>query len=297
MSYYWNRRWQLKIGNSIVCDSQNQSMDMEFQIVKTVRSEPNTCNIVVYNLPQQQTSFTDTSVDIFLSAGYSGSNTNSNYGILFKGQIKNIESTWSGASRVTKIDSRDRGNSYSDVILNKNWGPNTTARTIIRELCSVLDIGNGNLEQAFSSGRALRRSEFFTEGFSCTGRAYRTLDNLVRSFGWTFSVQNGVLQLRGRNIQNTNPVLYISPESGLVGSPEISTSDKKMSFRSLLNSGLYPGSRIYLASSEISGGFEANKVSYVGNTRGSEWFCDCECIFNPNVPRPRQVQNAPALNL
>jgi hypothetical protein len=77
--------------------------------------------------------------------------------------------------------------------------------------------------------------------------------------------------------------VLLTPATGLIGSPEHGTPDKKhaasvLKARSLLQPAIKPCKRVVIRSQSISGTFCVQKVTHHGDTAGGDWYSDLEAL-------------------
>jgi hypothetical protein len=238
---------------------------MDFAVDKSTKREPNRAVIRVYNLSTTRIETITTETQISLEAGYVGLTD-----LLYTGQARTVEDKFSGVDRVLEIESEDAGRSYSRATLDQNWGASTPFADILRSVVSAMEIGAGNLDLLVNQFERDEGPRTFPEGFTASGPAWRTMDNLCRSAGFRWSVQNGVLQLRRGNRPVDERVLRLSPGTGLVGSPS-QDADGKVSATAYLIPGLNPGRVVVISSRTVNGGFQIKRVRYSGASFSQTW--------------------------
>ena len=80
--------------------------------------------------------------------------------------------------------------------------------------------------------------------------------------------------LQGRTVVLRPPQLN-TPGTGLIGSPEPG-EDGFINARALIQPGLVPGRRVDLQAENIRGLFRIERVVYIGDTWGPDWYADIE---------------------
>jgi len=106
----------------------------------------------------------------------------------------------------------------------------------------------------------------------------RVLDEIARTYGLYWSVQNGVLEVIPAN-GALSGVTYITPQSGLIDIPSV--TDSGLSLKCLLNSGIRPNRQIYVQSSATdiegaSGLYRVSRVGCTGDNIGGKYICDLD---------------------
>jgi len=75
------------------------------------------------------------------------------------------------------------------------------------------------------------------------------------------------------------PVVVLSKDSGLIGSPQKTMDGIKL--RSLMNVLIAPGKKIEILADEIKGLAVVERVTHLGDTNENDWFSDIECRLIP----------------
>jgi hypothetical protein len=107
------------------------------------------------------------------------------------------------------------------------------------------------------------------------GQAADILDRMARSSGYEWSVQDGQLQFLevGKALQRT--AVSLTPDTGLLGSPEVGEKGV-VTARSWLQPSIIPGRKVHIRSRQVNGFFRVLKLLHRGDTRGSEWYTEIE---------------------
>lgn len=266
MTQYLDRRdWALTIGQSRIRSSGGDELHVDFDIDKSTKREPNKAVIRIYNLSEQRSQTINRNTVITLEAGYVDLTDT-----LYTGEARDITNGFNGVDRVLTIESEDAGRKYSTATLDRNWGPGTTFQTIIGEVVEAMGIGRGNLSLVVGTFERQDGPKVFPEGFTASGPAWRTLDQLARSAGFRWSVQNGVLQMRRGNRPVNTRSIRLAPGTGLIDSPH-KDADGKVTCEAYLIPGLNPGSVVVLDSRSVQGNYQIKRVRYSGATYSDTW--------------------------
>lgn len=283
MSALFNRDFALKIGKWALETrpaSQNKgedaqakiSLDLDFTIEKTIAKEPNTAEIVLYNLREDHRKTlaeackpnSMTVLPISIEAGYVGSRE-----MLFVGDIEIASSRREGSNWMTRIEARDGGNKYASKRFSKAYGPMTSLAPILKDVVLAWGIGAGNLFTMISQNS--RGLNIYYNGVSVEGRVSDIVDKFLCSAGFAWSIQDGSLQVRHPGKPNSEPTVLLSASSGLIGSPEVGEKGK-ISAVSLLQGSIRPGRRVSLKSETVTGVFVVERVTYSGAKYQQEWY-------------------------
>jgi hypothetical protein len=253
---------------------------MTFDVEKSTKREPNKARMEIFNLSKNRRDSLSTADAIELYAGYVD-----NFSMIYSGDIKDIWTTIDvrGGGTRTVIESNDGGLAYRRTRVARTFGDNTTVEEVLRYIVGEMGIGEGNLQELESVSERTNGPTSFPNGIVLSGMAYRALDNIIRSRGLRWSVQNGNLQLRRGNRPVRETAVVLSPTSGLIDSPEkdhTKANNRRrgrkatISCKSLLIPGLYPGRVVQLESAELTGNYQVKRVLYRGSTDGDDWSCD-----------------------
>ena len=94
------------------------------------------------------------------------------------------------------------------------------------------------------------------------------LGRLCDSIGYTWSVQDGNLQLLPNGGALAREAILLSPDTGLVGSPE-QGKHGVVKAKAFLVPGLVPGQTVQLQSRGTSGNYRIETAEYTGESRGT----------------------------
>ncbi len=267
----FGRRYTLTIG-----DTRVSGLRLAFKIKKTLTKEPNTADISVFNLSETtRHKLQGKGLPVILSAGYEGTEA-----VIFSGDSRFIDDTRSGPDWVKRIRCGDGERAFQFERFRASYGPGTAIATVIRDAAGALGVNLGNLNEAlslpFKGGRTL-----FRNGYTANADAIDVLETLLRGAGFSLSIQNGALQVLQGNAAVPSTAILLSPETGLIGSPELGSPEKKkkpphMKARALLQPLARCGGAFELRSENVKGQFRAEVVEHSGDTAGQEWYTDLE---------------------
>ena len=148
---------------------------------------------------------------------------------------------------------------------NLSFSPGTAKSTVIRAIALAGGIGVGNVESVIASVPGV-----YSQGYVASGRWSDAFHKVVTGNGLEWSIQDNEVQLIQLNTFLSASIPDITPDSGLVGSPEMGTPEKKgkpalVKAKFLLRD-VKPGGRFNLRSLRYNGLVGAKKVEYEGDT-------------------------------
>jgi hypothetical protein len=244
-------------------------LDASFRVVKTLKKEPNTCELTIYNLNddhRDQLAQLEAPI-VEISAGYKGIETLSTaaiaavdnllgggadagragVGLIFRGDVRDVSSSKDGVDWVTTLESGDGEKSTRFARINKSFRAGTSLDTVMSEVGKSMGVGLGNLIKKAREGKLLQAGNEFLNGVTVSGNSSKEFDRLVKSAGQEWSIQDGALQLLdiGQSLADISVVL--TPNTGLVGSPTIG-NDGVVRIKALLNSDIVPGRQLEVRS-------------------------------------------------
>lgn len=250
---------------------------MTFKVEKSLRKSPNKLELSIYNLSKatlSQVQARHTQVE--LAAGYHDA-----LGQIFKGEARSILPVREGPDWVCKVNCGDGGVAYGYGRGAQSFAPGTKASDVLVGLAKSAKVGVGNAVAAFQKGGVKEGFDTFVHGFTSCGDAQSDIDNVVRTAGFSWSIQDGELQLLRDERDTLGQAEVLSPDTGLVGSPEMGSSERKhgpafLKVKALLRPQLKPGSVVQVESQGIKGQFRAEKVCHEGDTWGGDFFTTLE---------------------
>ena len=257
-----------------------------FSIKKSLEKEPNTAEVTVYNLSEgTRGKLVQKFTPVLLRAGYGSESTPGNFGIIFQGDARTIDHVRQGSDWKTKLALGDGERAYGYAYTEQSFKGGTPHKVVIRALATATLLNTGNLEAALVSARFTNSAATFRRGYSFHGRAYEALEKLMRSHGFTTSIQGGALLFTpiqfGRE-DFTQTVPLISEASGMVGSPEHGTPDKKnnkpalLKVRTLLRPEIQCGGLVSIQAEKVKGTYLVMTLNHTGDTMGGAWYTDLE---------------------
>jgi hypothetical protein len=256
-------------------DPVTPGMRVQFKIDKTDQKEPNTSQIVVSNLsPKTRASLQKKGVKIALEAGYQATGMSR----IFVGDVRTADHVRNAADWDTTLKLGDGERAFRFARVQESFAAGTSAAAILQRLGNLSGLSLGNVPNQAASLR-----QTFGHGYVASGRWSDVFSHFIKSLGLTWSIQDGALQVLapGQTLQAQIPL--ITPTTGLLGSPEMGTPEKKgapalLKFTALLFPAI-PGAQVQLQSARYNGYVRIRKASFSGDTHGSDWQVTCEGVI------------------
>lgn len=251
-------------------------LDCAFDIEKTLKAEPNTCELKIWNLAEDtratfeqlspRKKFQTKGIPVRIEAGYGDDRA-----ILWLGDLRNVYSEHDGIDWITTMNAGDGALAYQNSRVNISYGPMTPADTVLRALVRQLGVGEGNAALFKITGIW----KVYPHGVVLSGSAARELTDFCRSTGLEWSIQDGTLQILDRNQALRGKAIHVSSDTGMVGSPSVDNLGI-LSVRTLLIPGVRVGCMLVIDSARIKGTYRVEKAKWTGDTSSDDWFIDME---------------------
>jgi len=274
----FSRVCSVNIGGVRVVHQGGTGPRMVFRVVKTLKKEPNTCEVRVYNLAlATRTQMQRVAVPVILTAGYPG-----NEAVIFSGDARTVDHVREGSDWITKARCGDGERAYAWTQVSESFAPGTAIATILRHLARAMGLRSGNLDAVISSGGFRGALTQFAHGYVVHGKASIELTTLLRTCGCTWSSQNGALQIQRGATPVPGQVPLLTPTTGLVGSPEHAAPDRKgqvslLKTKSLLQPSLVCGGAVEIRSQSIAPRqFRIESLEITGDTASLNWYSQIE---------------------
>ncbi len=253
---------------------------VSFRVQKSLTKDPNTCELKIYNLSEQsRNAMPGTAAKVVLHAGYETTEE-----IIFVGDARTIESKPEGPDWVTTIRCGDGERAVNFARINESFAGGAKVAEVIRRIGKATKLDNGNIEAIASS---IPTSQQYTQGYAAYGSAIKELERALKVAGYELSIQDGALLALKPGETTTEEVIELNQSSGLIGSPEFATGEKKegankaaskpvLKAKSLLQGQLRCGRRVKIVSRQYNGLFKIVKVEHSGDTAGGDFYSSLE---------------------
>ena len=275
MSLLFNRNYRLEIeGNGVL--TTITGLRIEFLCKKNRSSTANEMTVKVYNPNRDTINQSLASGAIArLYAGY-----NDDIKLIAESQVTTAYPTKQGVDNILTIECLDGIENIRKTKVSISFQSGSTVKQVLDALVKFLQIPLKVADDVDLSKR-------FNNGYSYAGGVGTALDEVTdRAFAkWT--VQDGTLLVLGQ-LGTTNTIaVYLTPETGLVGTPapiedtvnslEVGEIRRGYKFVSLLQGDINPADIIAIESRFVQGEFIIESVEHKGDTHAKDWISEVVC--------------------
>lgn len=279
MAHYFDRLCRVIIeGRKEIDITQNK---ISFEVTKSSNCKENVARIKIWNLSGQTRKFITASDSLVrLLAGYAG-----NKGLIevAQGDITNVCHHITTTDTVTEIYLSDGGKKLMQKVITMSFKGEVSLASILSKLTEqsgfVFRLAGVNANAVVAGG------------YAAFGDIDLVLGDLALVFAFSWSVQAGMVLLRGNERLNDQEVMLLTAETGLILNPEavkqlskkLNEADKPVplnvyALQALLQPHLQINDLIAIKSLDLNGNFRINKISHTGDTRGNDWYSNIEVI-------------------
>jgi hypothetical protein len=272
------RDWRITVGELRVGRPQRCT----FEIERTLRRRIQRATVKLYNLTRDHQAQIQSAraAQVIVEAGYI---EDRGLEMLFSGELRrargmhvppSIFTTTAGrVDAITQVTARDGDRAYREARIAQSFERGVSITTVARACVSAMELGSGNLDEALAGVQAETGGSTYPEGTVLTGSAAHELTRVLEGLGLTWSVQHGSVQVLGRGEALDAPAVRLTPDTGLVGSPQLGTRGR-CTATALLTPDLSPGRIVLLESARIRGRFVCRSVTYRGDSHGQDWYAE-----------------------
>lgn len=269
MTILFGRAIEITVGTTKITE-----LRMGFNVKRSLRTEPNTAEVKIYNLSSETRSKLQAEkVIMLIEAGYKETIAQ-----LFKGEVREVKTPQSGTDLITSIQGGDGEVQTRQSRVNLSFAKGTKVPDILSSLGNLLGLNVKKALEKLRNGKIRGSITELVNGFAASGRTMTEFERLVRSSGFEMSIQDGEVQILDLGKPNDLPAISIDAQSGLIGVPEVGEKGR-VKARSLLQPGMIPGRTLKITSeaAELDGRFyRIQEVEHIGDTHGQDWYSDVE---------------------
>lgn len=251
-----------------------QNLDCSFKIKKTLKPQPNTCELTIYNLSEEHIAQLENlrpkekqatkGIGCRIEAGYVDATSQ-----IWLGDLRAVLTTREGSDWVTRLESGDGEKAWKNARLHVSFGPKTALETALRAMVRSLGVGEGNLSKVVAKLKQ-NGSAVWPSGTVISGAVSRELTAFARSADLEVSIQDGALQFldRGKALEAT--AVRLAPETGLIGSPTVD-NDGVLEAACLMIPDVRCGGLVTIDARRVKGTYRVEEAEWSGDTYGDDW--------------------------
>lgn len=249
-----------------------EDLRVSFEITKTLKKDPNTAKIVVYNLSEKnRAEFHVKPAHITLEAGYAGDLRQ-----IYKGDITHGGSRREPPEWLTTAQCGTGANAIKHARFNRSFKKGSLL-SMAKQTAKSMGL---KMPTNVESAKELLTGSF--TGFSLSGSSMTSLRKLMPK-EFDVSIQDDQLVILKRGDTRLAEAVVISQETGMIGSPELGPPRDKgkapiLTARMLLAPDLIAGGLVQVRSRQIKGDFKVLQVKHTGDVRERPWYSDIEAI-------------------
>jgi|GEM_PF-2443979 len=281
---YFDRVCKVVIEGAQMITIENSKI--QFEIIKSKNAKENTAKVEIYNLaPYTRKLITEQEALVRIFAGYAQDKGLIEIG---QGDISKVKHNRDKTEVVTEIYIAEGLKKIRDNPISIGFSSKSKLK-----LTNILDALRTKSNNQFVFRLIdVDESKTIDNGYSDLGSLDQILNNLGLQFGFGWSIQNGIITIKGTKKPLANEVMLLTPSSGLILNPEsvkqvsrrlgkssITKQERKVnSVQALLQPHLQVNDIIAIQSQDLNGKYEIQKITHKGDTRGNDWYSDMEVI-------------------
>lgn len=276
----WNRIYRLTVAPEAGGEGvEITDLRISFQIEKSRTEQANTALIKLWNAsPDTRALMEEAGMYVQLEAGYS---EEAGLELLFVGDITIVSHAVNPPDVVSTIQAGDGQKAIREAWGAFSFAAGSTATEILESVAAEFGLTVRDMPEL--------EDEEYASGFAHVGPLRDAMNELTKRLGAEWSIQNGEVQVTKQKTALEGEAVVLSPTTGLLGTPEriseIDAADLSATqpppgwkLRSLLMPRIEPGGAVQIESVAVEGLFTVEKCTYIGDTRGEQWFCEIEVL-------------------
>lgn len=283
MSELFRRAWRVQVGSLDVSE-----LAIRFKAKRTLAMRAGTLDLEIRNLSPEHRREIQTArrfrTFVEVQAGYVGGMS-----LIFRGDLRKAVPAREGTDWIVKVTAGDGEHALRSARVSRSFAPGTTVQAVVQHIAEAMGVGIGNAVTALrgaSLGTAGLIGDALPEGTVLHGSAAAELTRLCESARKTWSIQEGNLQILDLGGALSRTAILLSPDTGMVGTPEI-VNRRVITVKALLQPGLVPGQQVVVQSDALlsTAPWRITEADYSGDTHGVDWYATLTC----HRPRPPLV--------
>jgi len=280
MTTLFNRKWRVRLDTTVFEQpTEGEGLQIAFEVTKTLYGSPNHGSVTVFNLNREHRAELARlrqrrrRIRVELFAGYV-----TDPPLLFVGDLRGFDDAPGDTETQVTVEGDDGGRKITEQRVSLTFPTGTPVASVVHSLVRALDLGDGNLQEFDATTRlgdhgTIQRPKVFH------GSASKELTDFLKSVGYSWSIQNGAVQILKNGATLNRTGVRLNTSTGLVSASYVDRRTVKV--MSLLIPEVYPGRGVIVESQRVNGSFRVHSVKYSGDSFGGDWACEIEC----RIPR------------
>lgn len=275
----FDRQYRLSAGQGgaegFEIGGDNFPLHISFSVEKTDLTSQNTAQVAIWNLnPSQIAELEQKDCIVTLKAGYE-----TTIPLIFAGVVTYVSTGLDGANLCTEIELVDNRIEIRDTFVSLSYADVISTKTVLEDVAGQMGVTPTFAYNAEFSD--------FQNGFSFIGAGKDALSKACDSSDLTWSIQNGVLQIKKPGDVMAPEVYVLSPDTGLVNIPKkVQIADEEgtdeaqngIDVEYLMNAAINIDDYVKLESKYMEGYFRVYSLAIEGDTHSATWKCTARLL-------------------
>lgn len=255
-----------------------EGLRLTFRVTKSKKKEPNKHEIRVYNLSEAtRAQISRSGNQALLYAGYRQAGGPQ---LIAVGDVTRVKNVRQGVDRETLIELGDGSTAYRESVASISVSSGGQSGTAIEQLAATTGLPLRDLQGI--------GGEAFANGFSFVGPTREGLTRVLGAVGAEWSIQDGEIQIIRRGADNGDDAILLTPDSGLIGTPEnLDEQAGKLDgakdppgyrVRALLQPRLKPGGLVRVESEDVQAFLRIGDLTHRGDTHGGDFVTEIDGV-------------------
>ena len=268
----FDRQYRLTAGGFTI-GGGDRPLRIAFDVEKADTDSQNTAKVTIWNLsPEHIAELEKKDCVVTLKAGYK-----SKMPLIFKGVVTYTKNRKDGADVATEIELVDDRVEIRDTYVTLSYAGSIGCKTLIDDVA-----GQMGVTPSYSYNADFKD---IPNGYSYVGPARNVLTKACETSDLTWSINNGVLQVKKPRDVMSKEVYELSAETGLLGIPDkVEISEKQgnhgygWDVEYFMNAAIDIDDYVYLNSKYVQGYFRVYSVRLAGDNLAGSWSCKARLL-------------------
>ena len=255
-------------------DDQPVPLHVTFSLQKSDLETQNDGKIEIWNLNDEELAIlNEEDCVVSMRAGYGDK-----LSLIFTGIVTYASTTMDSADRKTEIEVVDNLIEIRDTYISVSYSGTVNWKTIFDDVAAAMGVAVSYSYNATFTD--------VSNGYSFVGLARDIMTKGCDCCGLSWSLQNGVMQVKKSGDTMDKEVYVLSAETGLIGIPArvVVTEDEEegntlgWDVDIFLNGAINVDDYVYLESDVVTGYYRVYSIEYTGDNQASDWICSIRLL-------------------